>query len=661
LGRVIVRPARLAVALASIAALSLTLTLPTLAAAAPANPVTELVDAYSPITMLREEQDPPCEKTAEQYEPTTVNTVLGNPSVELRRVKPDGKQETQQTAPTATDIAGLGDEYHLDLHGDPLGDTCVYAKDFRTLVEEGRAPPVTYAHIAREGGHSGFVVQYWFFYYFNQFNDLHEGDWEGMQIAFEANDAKRALWEGPYEIILFQHAGGERANWEDSKVQKEGTHPIVYPAAGSHATFYDSAVYVENGSHGSGVGCDNTTEPLRRVVPEPVLLPTHPTPSGEFKWLTFYGHWGQLEKGFNNGPTGPITKTVWSEPFTWMADQRSTSPRLPGGSVVGPQVTGAFCGAVATVSELINLDAESHLAAVITIVVAILIVAAFVFLTKWGPVDLTELRAKRSFGQLVRAARQLYGRHWKVLLPIGLTAIPIVGGINLLAQLVSTTRDLDEAKSGLHLALGDLLEFVGRPMAEAIVAGAVIVYVRGLLAGLTTTFVGSYAGMKGRFWRAAFSSFLASLGVLLLAITVIGLPWAAWKLVGWQFVEQEVLFEDKSLREAFRGSSDRVRGRWWHAVRATLFFFLLGVVAGPVVGFALIFLNFSLLWINLVGSLVFALLVPYITLGHTLLYFDCGARMEAEPERPRHGWRFWEWRPHLRRAPSPTPGVAASE
>ena len=36
------------------------------------------------------------------------------------------------------------------------------------------------------------------------------------------------------------------------KVQKEGTHPVVYPAAGSHATFYDSAVYVQNGQNGSG-------------------------------------------------------------------------------------------------------------------------------------------------------------------------------------------------------------------------------------------------------------------------------------------------------------------------------------------------------------------------------------------------------------------------
>ena len=74
--------------------------------------------------------------------------------------------------------------------------------------------------------------------------------------------------------------------------------------------------------------------------------------------------------------------------------------------------------------------------------------------------------------------------------------------------------------------------------------------------------------MRQRFWRVVVAQLLATLGVILLAITVIGLPWAIWKYVGWPFVQQEVLFTDKSIRESFRGSSELVRGRWWHAVRA---------------------------------------------------------------------------------------------
>lgn len=648
--------------LAPAVAMAALILLPASAAAAAENGAAaqRLIKAYAPILMLREQQKPPCETSAEQYQPTSVDTVLGNPRVELSKAVPGKGEVALKAAPSAADIAGLGDAFHLDLPGDPLGDTCVYARDFEALVKAGKAPAVTYAHIAHEAGSSGLAVQYWFFWYFNQFNDLHEGDWEGMQITFESSRPAQALREGPSEMIVFQHAGGERANWEDGKVQKEGTHPVVYPAAGSHATFYDSAVYVQNGQGGSGVGCDNTTEPLRRLDVKPILIPDEPTTTGRFKWLTYDGHWGQLEKGFNNGPTGPLTKTQWEEPFTWMEAQRSTSPRLPGGSVVGPQVTRAFCGAVASVSDLINLEAKSHIAAVITIVGLIALVILFVGVTKWRPVDLERLRARRAFGQLVRAARQLYGRHWLVLVPIGLTAIPIVGGVNALAGLLAGQRGVDSGRSGLHLAIADLLEYIGRPIASAVVAAVVIVFVRALVAGSAIGFARSYRGMAQRFWRVVTGQLLATLGVTAMAITVIGLPFAVWKYVGWQFVQQEILFEDKPVREAFRGSSELVRGRWWHTVRVAGFLWLVSVVTGPVVGFALIFTNFSLLWINIIGSVVFALLVPYVALGHTLLYFDLGARAEQEPAKPRRSWRLWR----SRRAPATgaetAPGAAPS-
>ena len=115
------------------------------------------------------------------------------------------------------------------------------------------------------------------------------------------------------------------------------------------------------------------TTPPRRCAGSTCARSSSPPPpptTGAFEWLTYTGHWGQKEKGFNNGPTGPTTKTQWLEPFTWMEEQRSTSPRLPGGSVVGPNVSRAFCGAVATASDLINLEAKSRPAAIATIAVA---------------------------------------------------------------------------------------------------------------------------------------------------------------------------------------------------------------------------------------------------------------------------------------------------
>lgn len=636
-----------------------------LGVAEPESPPEELALKYVPITELREETDPPCDTSQEQYQPTSVETVLGNPDVVLQHGAENGDLTDVRRAPTAADIAGLRGAWYLNLEGRVLGNTCVYAKAFKRLIEEGKAPAVTYAHIAREKGHSGFALQYWFFWYFNQFNDLHEGDWEGMQITFEADHPAAALHEEPSEIILFQHAGGERAKWEEGKVQKEGTHPIVYPAAGSHATFYDSAVYVENGQHGSGLGCDNTTGPLRELELEPVLMPNGVRSSGEFAWTSYYGRWGEREKGFNNGPQGPQTKTVWREPFGWMEKQRTTSPRLPGGTIAGPQVTKAFCGAVAFASEIINLDAESPGAAAATLIVLAVLIVLFVGFTRWRPVEIDNLRRRRAFGQILRAARQFYGRHWTVLLPVALAALVLIGATNLLAGLI-TESSPQPGESGVNLAWADLLEQFIRPVAQALVAAIAVVIAREATRDKQVSFKQAVLGVKARFWRVVGAQLLATIGVLLLALTVIGLPWALWKLVGWAFVQEEVIFTDKGFRESFRASSELVRGRWFRTARVILIFYVIGIATGPILTFALIFTALPLFWINVIGSLVFALLIPFTALGGTFLYLDLSVREEEEPSKPRRSWRPWRPRqfgrlvaPPVNR-PGAAPGPAAA-
>jgi hypothetical protein len=224
------------------------------------------------------------------------------------------------------------------------------------------------------------------------------------------------------------------------------------------------------------------------------------------------------------------------------------------------------------------------------------------------------------------------------MVPIGLSALVLVGAVRGLAALIAGQRGVDSAtgRAGAHLALADTIESLGQPIAGAIVAAVVIFAVRLLIDTGEMGFRDSWRGMLRRFWRVVAGSLLPYVAALALFITVIGIPFAIYKFVCWQFVQQEILIGDKGVRDAFRGSSDRVRGRWLHTVRALGFFWLLSIAAGPVLGFTLIFTNFSLLWINVIGSVVFALLVPYVALGRTLLYFDLGVRAEEEPAKP---WR----------------------
>jgi Vacuolar protein sorting-associated protein 62 len=622
----------------------------------------ELVAAYAPHLMLRQQtKGDNCNTREEQYNPpTTVDVVLGNPAVRLIHYA-NGKDVPIKRAPTAADIAGLGDDYYLDLPGDPLDVKCPekgsYAKDFQALRNEGKAPSVTYAHIATEPGYSGLVVQYWFFYYFNQFNDVHEGDWEGMQISFDADTPAEALARGPSQVALFQHAGGERADWNDTKVQKDGTHPIVYPAAGSHATFYDNAIYIQNGSHGSGVGCDDTQDPNIRSDPRPVIIPTEAAPASEFEWLSFLGHWGEREKGFNNGPQGPTTKKQWLRPFTWMHGIRQDSPRLPGGAVLGPAASSAFCGAIEGVSEFINLEAKTTIGAIGLGAFLLLLIVVPPLFTRWRPVDLSTLRHEWTVGQLLRGARQLYGRHWRIMLLIALTGFLILGAIQGLQYVFTQLNGSEDftvaiSPAGAEFKFSGSFGNIAHPIGFAFVSGAVVAFMRQLEQGEELGMVDSYRAIYARLWRVVGGQLLATVLVVAMIFTIIGIPFGIYFYIAWQFVQQEILFKDSSIREALKGSHVLVRGHWWRTVVVAGILFVLGVVTGPVLGFFLIFANFSAILVNLIGSVVFALLIPYVAIGRTILYFDLEAR-EAEAKatgKPK--------RRRLRLRPRPATGTS---
>ncbi len=49
----------------------------------------------------------------------------------------------------------------------------------------------------------------------------------------------------PADVGYSQHDGAERRTWDASKLEKVGgTHPVVYPAEGSHADYYGPALYL---------------------------------------------------------------------------------------------------------------------------------------------------------------------------------------------------------------------------------------------------------------------------------------------------------------------------------------------------------------------------------------------------------------------------------
>ena len=122
---------------------------------------------------------------------------------------------------------------------------------------------------------------------------------------------------------------------------------MLYPANGSHAGFYSSALFL--GASGSqGVGCDDTRAPLSEVRPEVQTIPSDAAAARqEFPWIAFQGRWGELQPAFFNGPTGPNLKTQWTQPVLWESGWRDRSVAVPAGGALGTRTTAFFCGAIA--------------------------------------------------------------------------------------------------------------------------------------------------------------------------------------------------------------------------------------------------------------------------------------------------------------------------
>ena len=181
-----------------------------------------------------------------------------------------------------------------------------------------------YAHVATEAARPGqLALQYWLFYVFNRFNNLHEGDWEMIQLVFDADDAAEALGEDPVAIGYSSHEGAERAEWGEEKLEiVDGSHPVVYPAAGSHANKFTEALYIGSSAE-QGVGCDDTQGPHVELRPAVKTIPSDTAAAqAAFPWIAYEGRWGELQEAFFNGPTGPNDKRQWTKPISWSEDWR---------------------------------------------------------------------------------------------------------------------------------------------------------------------------------------------------------------------------------------------------------------------------------------------------------------------------------------------------
>jgi hypothetical protein len=203
--------------------------------------------------------------------------------------------------------------------GDVIGDSeRDYAKASRLLHRKKEYRNRIYGRLVDGGGERW--LQYWFFYFYNDFNLIggligagrHEGDWEMIQLRLDKDDA-------PDFAVYAQHKEAGVRPWSSVESAPGTLRPVVYVARGSHASYFNA------GPHGTGAWFDWADG--ERPSPDSQLeIVREGRP--EWAWLYWPGHWGDTKPGAialpfdDDSPVGPAMHAQWKRPASLLGHQR---------------------------------------------------------------------------------------------------------------------------------------------------------------------------------------------------------------------------------------------------------------------------------------------------------------------------------------------------
>jgi Vacuolar protein sorting-associated protein 62 len=604
----------------------LPLVMPVDAGATVQDPETELAMRYAPVARLVD-QDEPC-GPGEPYIPTDVDAIMGQDTVALRG--PWTEDDLVSIAPTAEDLSEGLYEYHLDFPGYALEPGCDYEK-WANRVTEGTDPTV-YAHVATEDGQ--LALQYWFFYPFNDYNNKHEGDWESIQLNFDASDAAEALEQDPVEIGYSQHDGGERADWGDEKLEiVDDTHPVVHVAAGSHANYYDEDLYLGRSAE-QGVGCDDARAPTHDVDPVVQVIPSDPDAAlNQYPWIGFEGRWGERQEAFYNGPTGPSQKGSWTRPISTSEDRwRDQSYAVPAGGLLGTAATGFFCDGVEAGSNALRALVTEPTRVLVVLGIVIGLLALAVIRTTWRPTAPLRLARRRAWGQTYAAAARMYAAHPLLFVGIGLLSIPVSWLVAVLhsgAFRFGAIAGVDPSgesggwRASLAVGVGAVITLFGIALVHAATVRAATEIDAGRPIGIGRAFRLAVDRPRPLFGAVAIAALVASA----LSFSLLLVPVAVWLVLRWALIVPVAELEPSTAIATLRRSGSLVMRQPVKIAWLVVVTVFIAVATGPVLGTLLILgSDAPLEFINVIAGVTYAFLIPFTGLTTTYAYFDTRVR-----------------------------------
>ena len=148
------------------------------------------------------------------------------------RKEPDGLRFLQDKLREASITGQPTKDWEIDIAPFSSGDANKAWKLYGQWLEADAdaRKVVTYARCMPHTPTDRIALQYWYLYLYNDHGNTHEGDWEMVTIELDPRS-------GPTRVGYSGHNGGARRQWDG--ITREGEHPLVFIARGSHAAYLD--------------------------------------------------------------------------------------------------------------------------------------------------------------------------------------------------------------------------------------------------------------------------------------------------------------------------------------------------------------------------------------------------------------------------------------
>jgi len=230
------------------------------------------------------------------------------------------------------------------------------------------------------------------------------------------------------------------------------------------------------------------------------------------------------------------------------------------------------------------------------------------------------LRRQRDLGTVISDSFTILFASWSILAMIVAPAV-LVG---LAFSLIEYGVGDGEAITVLILLASLPVQFV----AYELVGAAVVAQINGRDLGQTMAAGDALDVAQDRFGDVIGAAVRSTAIVFLLAITIVGIPWALKRGVEWAFLTEAIIIDGQKGEPSLAYSAALVLGNWWSTFGRLL-------VAGIVIGIPTVMLS-SLIALAVPGvigiiasSVPEFLALPFGIIATTLIFFDLKLRKSA--------------------------------